>query len=95
MAEYNPLKKTFGLLFKEKNNGLLKKASEWCGQGKRITTHTLRHTHISMLALFDVSHKTIMERVGYTDHKTALQIYTHVTQKMNDKMMDNLERVII
>ncbi|KKK34704.1 hypothetical protein WN59_06645 [Salinicoccus sediminis] len=82
-------------LFKEKVNILLKEASEWCGLNKRITTHTLRHTHISMLASFDVSLKTIMERVGHTDHKTTLQIYTHVTQKMNDKMMDNLEKVII
>lgn len=82
-------------LFKEKVNVLLKEASDWCSLDKRITTHTLRHTHISMLASFDVSLKTIMERVGHTDHKTTLQIYTHVTEKMNKKMMDNLEKVII
>lgn len=83
-------------LFKEKVNDLLKEAADWCGFDKKVTTHTLRHTHISMLASFgNVSLKTIMDRIGHSDYKTTLQIYTHVTEKMNEQMMDNLERVII
>lgn len=83
-------------LFEEKVNDLLKEATEWCSLYKKIMTHILRHTHISMLASFgNVSLRTIMDRVGHSDHKTTLQIYTRVTENMNEQMMDNLERVII
>ncbi|WP_254256496.1 tyrosine-type recombinase/integrase [Macrococcus epidermidis] len=48
---------------------------------ERITTHTLRHTHISTLSQLGGSLKAIMNRVGHTDHKTTLQVYSHVTEK--------------
>ncbi|MBC9873320.1 hypothetical protein [Macrococcus bohemicus] len=48
---------------------------------KRITNHTLRHTHISTLSQLDISLKAIMERPGYTDHKTTHQVYSYVTKK--------------
>lgn len=40
-----------------------------------------------------VSLKAIMERVGHTDHKTTLQIYSHVTEQMDKDMMSKLEAV--
>lgn len=82
-------------LFKEKVNVLLKEAAEWCGIDKKITSHTLRHTHISLLSQLGGSLKAIMERVGHTDHKTTLRIYTHVTQQMNKDLMNKLEKVVI
>lgn len=60
---------------------------------KHITTHTLRHSHISLLSQLGVSLKAIMERVGHTDHKTTLQIYSHVTEQMDKDMMSKLEAV--
>ncbi|MHC0551392.1 tyrosine-type recombinase/integrase [Salinicoccus sp. CNSTN-B1] len=54
-------------LFKEKVNVLLKEAAEWCDIDKKITSHTLRHTHISLLSQLGGSLKAIMERVGHTD----------------------------
>lgn len=61
---------------------------------KHVTTHTLRHSHISLLSqLGVVSLKAIMERVGHTDHKTTLQIYSHVTEQMDKDMMSKLEAV--
>ncbi|MGS4031806.1 tyrosine-type recombinase/integrase [Staphylococcus pseudintermedius] len=60
---------------------------------KHVTTHTLRHSHISLLSQLGVSLKAIMERVGHTDHKTTLQIYSHVTEQMDKDMMSKLEAV--
>ncbi|TDM17574.1 MULTISPECIES: tyrosine-type recombinase/integrase [Macrococcoides] len=60
---------------------------------KRITTHTLRHTHISTLSQIGVSLKAIMERVGHTDHKTTLQVYSHVTAQMDKDMITKLNAI--
>ncbi|MBH9581239.1 tyrosine-type recombinase/integrase [Staphylococcus felis] len=60
---------------------------------KHVITHTLRHSHISLLSQLGVSLKAIMERVGHTDHKTTLQIYSHVTEQMDKDMMSKLEAV--
>ncbi|MDW5470097.1 tyrosine-type recombinase/integrase [Staphylococcus equorum] len=63
------------------------------GIKKHITSHTMRHSHISLLSQLGVSLKAIMERVGHTDHKTTLQIYSHVTEQMDKDMMNKLEKV--
>lgn len=60
---------------------------------KHVTTHTLRHSHISLLSQLGVLLKAIMERVGHIDHQTTLQIYSHVTEQMDKDMMSKLEAV--
>ncbi len=60
---------------------------------KHVTTHTLRHSDISLLSQLGVSLRAIMDRVGHTDHKTTLQIYSHVTEQMDKDMMEKLEAV--
>ncbi|GGA98761.1 site-specific integrase [Macrococcus hajekii] len=60
---------------------------------KHVTTHTLRHSHISLLSQLGISLRAIMDRVGHTDHKTTLQIYSHVTEQMDKDMMTKLEAV--
>ena len=37
--------------------------------------------------------KTIMQRVGHKDEKTTLQIYTHVTQSMNEDTLEKLNEI--
>lgn len=59
-------------------------------EGKHLTTHIFRHTHISMLAELGVPLKTIMQRVGHNDPNTTLSIYTHVTKSMHDDVIDKL-----
>jgi integrase len=49
---------------------------------RHASSHIFRHTHISMLTEAEVDLPTIMERVGHSDPKTTLKIYTHVTKKM-------------
>lgn len=53
----------------------------------------MRHSHISLLSHLGVSLKAIMQRVGHTDRKTTLQIYSHVTEQMNKDMMNKLEGI--
>ena len=53
---------------------------------KHITTHTFRHTHISLLAEADVPLKAIMERVGHNEPRTTLSVYTHVTDEMKKEV---------
>ncbi|HIZ53779.1 MAG TPA: site-specific integrase [Candidatus Enterococcus avicola] len=57
---------------------------------KYITTHTFRHSHISMLAELGIPLKAIMDRVGHTNPNTTLKIYTHVTKKMELDLINKL-----
>ncbi|HBA1104727.1 TPA: tyrosine-type recombinase/integrase, partial [Enterococcus faecium] len=59
------------------------------------TSHWLRHTHISILAEMNVPIKTVMERVGHTDESTTIRVYTHVTNKMQTNLIDQLNTVYI
>ena len=76
-----------------KINNIIKEATEISSIKKRVTTHTLRHTHISTLAQLGINLKSIQERVGHSDYKTTLEIYTHVTDRMAKDMMNKLERI--
>lgn len=50
-----------------------------------ITTHGLRHTHCSLLFEAGASLKEVQVRLGHTDVKTTMDIYTHVTQKAKEE----------
>lgn len=49
---------------------------------KKLTPHSLRHTHVSLLAEARVDLQSIMARLGHTSDKTTTKIYMHVTKKM-------------
>lgn len=76
-------------------NRCLQAGAKAVGIEKHVTTHTLRHTHISLLSQLGVSLRAIMDRVGHSDHKTTLQIYSHVTEQMDKDMMSKLEKINI
>ncbi|MCG2067912.1 MAG: site-specific integrase [Staphylococcus epidermidis] len=78
-----------------KINNIIKEATDISSIKKRVTTHTLRHTHISTLAQLGINLKAIQERVGHSDYKTTLEIYTHVTDQMAKDMMKKLEFIKI
>ncbi|MCC3700539.1 site-specific integrase, partial [Staphylococcus epidermidis] len=42
----------------------------------------MRHSNISLLSQLDTLLSAIMNHVGHTDHKTSLQIYRQVTEKI-------------
>lgn len=57
---------------------------------KKLTPHSFRHTHISMMTEAGNELPTIMERVGHEDPNTTLKVYTHVTNKMKVKSMKKM-----
>ncbi|WP_349773554.1 tyrosine-type recombinase/integrase [Rummeliibacillus stabekisii] len=62
---------------------------------KRVSPHGLRHTHCSLLFEAGASIKEVQDRLGHSDLKTTLDIYTHVTKKAKEgaiqKFVDYLE----
>jgi len=53
-------------------------------QLKRVSPHGLRHTHCSLLFEAGASIKEVQDRLGHSDVKTTLDIYTHVTKKTKE-----------
>lgn len=72
---------------------LEKKLHDQKGIKKKLHPHILRHTHTSMLTEAGVDLRAIMQRLGHTDAKTTLSVYTHVTEKMKLDASDKLGRV--
>ncbi|WP_270336085.1 tyrosine-type recombinase/integrase [Streptococcus macedonicus] len=56
----------------------------------KLTSHVFRHSHVSLLAELSFHIREIMERVGHSDEKTTIQIYTHVTEKMKQNSFEKL-----
>lgn len=56
----------------------------------RITTHGLRHTHASLLFEAGANIKEVQDRLGHSDIKTTMDIYTHVTETTRNKVPDVL-----
>lgn len=50
-----------------------------------ITIHGLRHTHASLLFEAGASIKEVQERLGHSDIKMTMNIYTHVTNAVKEK----------
>lgn len=57
---------------------------------RKYTLHMLRHSHVSLLIEMGVPIKTIMERVGHANEQMILQIYSHVTKKMEQDLVSKL-----
>jgi integrase len=49
---------------------------------QKLTPHSLRHTHTSLLAEAGVSLEQIMDRLGHTDDQITKNVYLHVTEDM-------------
>lgn len=55
---------------------------------KEITIHGLRHTHCSILFEAGASMKEAQLRLGHSDIKTTLNIYTHVSKKKKSELIN-------
>lgn len=63
------------------------------GIDKDISSHIFRHTHISFLTELGIDLKTIMNRVGHSKADITLEIYTHVTKKMESNMVEKINSI--
>lgn len=57
---------------------------------RQYNLHMLRHSHISLLVEMNVPIKAIMERVGHSDEKMILQVYSHITPTMHENLLMKL-----
>ncbi|MGM0122690.1 hypothetical protein IGI37_000055 [Enterococcus sp. AZ194] len=53
-----------------------------------ITPHGFRHTHASLLFEAGASIKQVQERLGHSNIKTTMEIYTHVTKEAEKETAD-------
>lgn len=74
-------------------NENLKRAASMAGINKTVTSHILRHTHISLLAENKIPVKAIMDRIGHADVQITNEIYTHMTKTMRQDILDTLEKI--
>ena len=51
----------------------------------RITFHSLRHTHATLLMENGVNMKVVSERLGHSNIKTTMDRYTHVSSTLQDQ----------
>lgn len=58
-----------------------------------LNSHMFRHTHTALLIEQGVPVKVISERLGHSNTKTTLEIYTHVTKNMKDALRNTLENL--
>ena len=61
--------------------------------GRRITPHTLRHTHASLLMEQGIDIDTISRRLGHSNSRVTREIYLHVTKKLKEKENARLKNI--
>ena len=60
---------------------------------RRITPHTLRHTHASLMLEQGVDIDTISRRLGHANSKVTREIYLHITEKLKEKEYERIRSV--
>lgn len=58
--------------------------------GRVVTTHTLRHTHASLLLANGISIDEISRRLGHANSEVTREVYLHVTEKLKEKDNEKL-----
>lgn len=61
---------------------------------KKITIHGFRHSHCSLLFEMGTPIQVVQERLGHSNIKTTMNIYTHVTEKQRDEIAENFAKHI-
>lgn len=59
---------------------------------KRIGIHDFRHSHASNLIANGVNIVAVSKRLGHSDVAMTLQIYTHLLEKTDDELVNNIEQ---
>lgn len=67
---------------------------EKVGSNSKLTPHSLRHTHTSLLAEAGVGLEEIMDRLGRQDDDVTRKVYLHVTKKMKTEAVDKFSELV-
>lgn len=59
-----------------------------------LSPHDLRHTHATLLLRAGVNPKVVSERLGHSDVRITLQIYSHVLPDTQADVVDKLNRLL-
>ncbi|GAC42634.1 integrase [Paenibacillus popilliae ATCC 14706] len=60
----------------------------------KVTVHGLRHTHASLLFEAGASIKEVQERLGHSDIKMTMNIYTHVTKTVKEQTATKFQKYL-
>ncbi len=73
---------------------VMEKAVAHFGSDKlpRVTLKGLRHTHATTLLGMNVNAKVVQERLGHSAYHVTMDIYSHVTETMQDDAMTELDK---
>lgn len=71
-----------------------KKYLKMAGLPESLTPHSLRHTHVSLLAEAGVPLPVIQERLGHQDDDVTERIYLHVTKGQRKQTPDRFEIIM-
>lgn len=63
--------------------------------GRRLTLHSLRHTHASLLFEQGISLSAVANRLGHSSSKVTRDIYTHVTSRKQEQYNQEVKEVRI
>lgn len=61
--------------------------------GRRITPHTLRHTHASLLMEQGVDIDAIADRLGHYNSRITREIYLHVTKRLEEERYNQIKNI--
>lgn len=63
--------------------------------GRRLTVHSLRHTHASLLFEQGATLDLVSERLGHADSSITKEIYLHITKKRKSAYFEQIKKISI
>lgn len=81
-------------LYIKKTENRMKRLLKLADLNTKLTPHSLRHAHTSLLAQAEVSSPQIIERLGHKDEDTTKNIYLHVTKEMKKEASQKFKELM-
>lgn len=59
--------------------------------GRKITTHIMRHTHVSLMAEYGIPLDVITRRVGHENSDVTKEVYLHITERRKERDKEQIK----